>query len=174
MMARTPVGTRTQERSTTALAAHIATRLARVGTDRATRDAWLAALGTRVRSNGLDRAAARAGGAIREWVLVDEAALPIETARVVVVFPGTGRRRPRLLHALRTAGFVRQLIVTRSRRDVIAVLLFLSAERDAVFQAIEKLEQPFLWEDVLEEDREVEADAWRGLVRRAAPLERLD
>jgi hypothetical protein len=173
MMARTPVGTTPQAQSTTALAAHIASRLAGVGSGRTDRDAWLRALGTRVRSNGADRAAARAKHAVRDWVLVDESHLPVPVEKAIVVFPGRGGRRPRLLKKLRELGCVRQLVLTRSRRDLIAVLLYLPDERDQIFGDLERLGQPFFWDDVLEEDRRVEAQAWEAIARRAAPKERL-
>jgi hypothetical protein len=173
-MPRPPVGTRTQGSTATALAAHIASRLCRVPSGRDARDAWLTRdLALKLRSNGLDRAASRAKPATRAWVLVDEKALPLRLEKAFVVFPGDGRRRPRLMRGVGRLGAVRQIMVTRSRRDVICVLLYAEPEREAFFAAVELLGERFLWDDVIDEDRGVEADAWVDLVRRFARQELL-
>ena len=173
-MARTPVGTRPQPLAATAVAALIAARLAGLGSDRATRDAWLGdELGLKLRSNGIDRAAPRTRESMKPWVLVDENTIPITLHRVLVVFPGRGRARPRLVAGLRATQALRQLIVTRSRRDVICVLLHRPSERDELFAAVDALAEPFVWEDVLHEDRTPEADAWVALTVRLANEESL-
>jgi hypothetical protein len=173
-MARTPVGTRPQAIASSAVAAHIASRLTGLGSDRAERDAWLGReLGLKLRSNGLERAALRARPALTAWVLVDERRVPLDVSTALVVFPGRGRVRPRLIAGLRSTGSVRQLIVTRSRRDVICVLLHRHGERDHLFDAVDALGEAFVWEDVVEEDRAVEADAWTALTIRFAEEEAL-
>lgn len=157
----------------TALAAYVASRLAGVGSDRRERDAWFNALGLALRSNGVDRAAPRLGGAARPWLLVDEPALGIGLEKALVTFPGAGRRRPRLVEALARWGVARQIVVTRSRRDVVCVLLYREKEHDALFSAIEGLGEAFISEELLEEDRGLEASTWAALARRCAADELL-
>jgi hypothetical protein len=173
-MTRTPVGTRPQPHATSAVTAHIASRLAGMGSSRGVRDAWLRDdLGVRLRSNGLDRAAARVRHAITPWLLVDERGVSEELDTALVVFPGSGRVRPGLIAGLRSTKALRQLIVTRSRRDVICVLLFERRERDGLFATVEGLGEAFVWEEVLDEDRRVEAEVWAGITRRMAAREGL-
>ncbi len=173
-MTRTPVGTRTQPQAASAVAAHIASRLAGLGSARGVRDAWLRdELQVRLRSNGLDRAAARVRDAITPWLLVDERSLSGDLDKALVVFPGVGRARPGLIAALRSTQALRHLIVTRSRRDVICVLLFERRERDRLFATLEGLEEAFVWEEVLDEDRRAEVDVWVGLTKRMAEREGL-
>ncbi len=172
-MTRPPVGTVAQDASEAAIAAHVASRLAGVASDRAARDLWLESSGLRVRSNALDRAAPRARPGTRKWVLVDESTLPIDVQAALVAFPGEGARRPGLLNRLRRLGVVRQLMVTRSKRDVLGVLLFRVADRDALFAELEAWGERFYWDDLVEEDRRLEAGAWQELARRFAANEDL-
>lgn len=163
-----------QAQSRAALAAHIASRLAGTGSDRSARDNWLEhSLRVKLRSNGLDRAAQRSRDAIRPWLLVDEASADLVLEKAVVVFPGSGRRRPTLLDQLRRSGAIRQIIVTRSRRDIVCVAVFRAGGRDEVFEAIEALGEAFIWDDVLDEDREIESRLWTDLARRLAAQESL-
>jgi hypothetical protein len=94
-------------------------------------------------------------------------------AKVYVHFPGSGRRRPALVEALRGLGVVRQVLVTRSRRDVVCILLCRAEDRDALFDAVEHLGEPFVWDDVLDEDRSIERETWIALSRRFAAAEDL-
>ena len=173
-MTRTPVGTRPQPEATSAIAAHIASRLAGLGSARGARDTWLRdELGVRLRSNGLDRAAARVRGSTAPWLLVDERDISEDVDKALVVFPGSGRARPELIDALYATQALRQVIVSRSRRDVICMLLFARHERDELFATLEGLGEAFVWEEVLDEDRRTEVDAWMGLARRMAAREGL-
>jgi hypothetical protein len=142
--------------------------------DRAARDAWLRNdVRVKLRSNGVERAAERAREAVSASVLVDEARLPLPLEKTYAHFPGGGQRRPRLVAALARLGIVRQLMVTRSRRDIICVLVYLREERDAVFASLERLGEPFLWDEILQEERELERDAWVALSQRLAATEGL-
>jgi hypothetical protein len=89
----------------------------------------------------------------------------------MVIFPGEGRRRLALTQTLAELGPVRQLWETRSRRDIICVLLYRRADRDEFFAAVERLGERFLWEEVIDEDRALEAEAWLELARRLARAE---
>ena len=138
------------------------------------RDAWLRnELGVKLRSNGVERAAPRATSALAPFVLIDEAKLPLDLAKVYVHFPGTGQRRPALVEALRGLGVVRQVLVTRSRRDVVCILICRAEDRHALFDAVEHLGEPFVWDDVLDEDRSIERETWIALSRRFAAAEDL-
>jgi hypothetical protein len=170
-MARPPVGTRSQDRSLAAVAAFLASRLAGVKADDRTR--WLGEARLAIGRNGLERAATYVGTAWRPWLIVDEPALNLGLEKAVVVFPGSGRARPDLLETLRGTGAVRQFLVMRSRRDVIAVLVFPRVDKDALFTTIESTDEPFVWEELLEDDRVVEADMWRALMHKAARREAL-
>jgi hypothetical protein len=173
-MSRPPVGTKAQDSSDTALAAHLASRLCGVQSDRTARDAWLKdRLDLKLRSNGLARAAPRARASTTAWTLIDESTLPLTLEKAMVIFPGDGRRRPVLAEALASVGAVRQLVETRSRRDIICVLLYLPNDRDEFFGVLEALGERFLWEEIIEEDRALEADAWLDLARRLARAELL-
>jgi hypothetical protein len=173
-MPRPPVGTIPQPVSATALAAHVASRLVGRLSDRAARDAWLTSeVGVKLRSNGVERAAERARTAVVAWVLVDETRLPLQLEKAYVHFPGTGRRRLGLIAALRRLGVVRQILLTRSRRDLACVLVYPREDRDDLFAAVERLGEPFLWDEILEEDREVERSMWVGLAQRYAKTEGL-
>lgn len=167
-MTRRPVGNLPQDSSATALASYLASRFAGVPADRSSRNQWLADLKLAVRSNGLERAGAHASRAVAPWLLVDDDELPLDLEKALITIPGTGRAREELLHALRELGAARQIIVTRSRRDIWCVLLYRRSERDGVFAAIERLADEFTWEDVLIEDRQVEVAAWLGLALRCA------
>lgn len=160
-MARPSVGILPQQDSRAAVAAHVASRLAGVGTDRAGRDAWLGErLGLKLRSNGLDRASGRARSATLPWLLVEVSELDLDLQTALLVFPGRGRRRPRLLNALKATGSVRQLMVLDGRRDVICVLLFRRTERIRLRVAVQAIGEEFRWQDVLDEDRRIEANTW--------------
>lgn len=173
-MARPPVGTRPQPLSTAAAAAHIASRLSGIGTSRQARDSWLQGeLGLKLGSNGLDRAAQRVRPGTVPWLLVDEPSLDMDLERALVVFPGEGRRRPDLIAWLRALGAARQILVTRSRRDVLCILVYRAFERERLFAAVEALEESFLWDDILEEDRRLERHMWTALAQRAAREELL-
>jgi len=173
-MPRTSVGTVAQPVSRTALAAHVASRLAGRLSDRERRDEWLKdQVGLKLRSNGVERAASRAQVGVSPFVLVDEPRLPLPLEKAYVHFPGAGERRPALIATLRALGVVRQLLVTRSRRDVVCILVYAKPERDAIFAALEAVNQPFIWDEILEEDRELERDAWVALSQRFAALENL-
>jgi hypothetical protein len=173
-MPRHSVGTVAQPISGTALAANIASRLVGRLSDRAARDTWLRnELGVRLRSNGVERAAARARGGVSSSVLVDETSLPLALEKAYVNFPGRGQRRSELITALEHLGVVRQLLVTRSRRDVVCVLVYRREERDHVFSAFEQLGEPFLWDEILEENRVIERSTWVALSRRFAASEDL-
>lgn len=171
IVARHPVGTRAQEKGLAATAAFLASRF--IGVRAKQRERWLANEQLALGRNGIERAATRARGALRPWLIVDEPALGLGLEKAVVVFPGSGRARPALLDALRRTGAVRQLLVMRSRRDVIAVLVFASTEKQALFAEVESASEPFVWEDLFEEDREIEADMWLALTHRAAKQESL-
>jgi hypothetical protein len=173
-MPRLSVGTVAQPESEAALAAHIASRLVGGLFDRAARDTWLKSeLGVKLRSNGVERAAGRARAAVSPTVLVDESRVPLANEKAFVHFPGPGRRRPRLVAALDRLGVVRQLLVMRSRRDVFCVLVYRVDERERVFQALEALNEPFAWDEVLDEDRRIERRTWAALSRRVAATENL-
>jgi hypothetical protein len=173
-MARPPVGTLPQQDSRAAVAAHVASRLAGIGTDRARRDAWLGKrLGLKLRSNGVDRAAGRAREATLPWLLVDESKLELDLQRAFLTFPGNGRRRPRLIARLKATDSVRQLMVLDRRRDVICVLLFRRSERDRVVDEVRALKEAFQWSDVVDESRELEASAWAALTVQMAQDEAL-
>lgn len=173
-MARPPVGIRAQPLSDTAIAAHVALRLAGVGSNRQAQAAWLKErLGVLVGSNGARRAGPRAAPALRPWVLVREGVLPLDLETALVVFPGRGRRRDRLVRHLRELGPTRQLLVTRSRRDVFCVLLFRRQDREGVFHAVEALGEDFVWEEITHEDRALEGTAWMCLAQRIARDEAL-
>lgn len=109
--------------------------------------------------------------ALRPWLIVEERQLDLEKA--LVVFPGAGRARPELTRFLRDTGAVRQLFVMRSRRDVICVLVFERADKDALFATIETTGEAFAWEELIEDDRTVEAEMWMALMQRAAMREEL-
>jgi hypothetical protein len=168
-VSRSPVGTRSQDKSLTAVAAFIASRLAGVGVGQ--RDRWLAEAHLVVRRNGLERARALVSPALRPWLIVEERQLGLEKA--LVVFPGAGRARPELTKSLRETGAVRQLFVMRSRRDVISVLVFEPADKDALFATIEAMGEAFAWEELIEDDRTVEAEMWMALMQQAARREEL-
>ena len=173
-MPRRSVGRVAQPISDSALAAHVASRLVGGLSQRSERDAWLKNhVGVKLRSNGVERAAERAREAVSPSVLVDEARLPLALEKAYVHFPGTGRRRPRLAAALGGLGVVRQLLVTRSRRDIVCVLIYLRHERDTVFAWLEGLGEPFVWDDILEEAREIERETWVTLLQRLAAAEGL-
>lgn len=173
-MARPSVGILPQQDSRAAVAAHVASRLAGVGTDRARRDAWLGErLGVKLRSNGLDRAAGRARSATLPWLLVAESKLDLDLQTALLVFPGKGRRRPRLLNALKGTGAVRQLMVLDGRRDVICVLLFRRTERIRLRAAVQAIGEDFRWQDVLDEDRQIEASTWMAMTVQMARDEAL-
>lgn len=168
-VSRPPVGMRAQARSLSALSAHIASKMAGIGSGRGERDSWLRDhLGLRLRANGLDRASRLAGEAVHPWLLVDEFKLPLYLDKALVVFPGGGRDRRSLIEALRSTGMVRQIMVGRSRRDVFAVFVFERVARDALFRELDSLGEPFLWDELLEEDRRVELAAWIHLTKRLA------
>jgi hypothetical protein len=61
----------------------------------------------------------------------------------------------------------------RSRRDVICVLVFERTDKDALFATIETMGEAFAWEELIEDDRTVEAEMWVGLMQRAARREEL-
>lgn len=171
-MAKPSVGNLPQQQSRTALAAHVAATLASVGTQRERRDRWISnTLGLSLGSNGLERAAARCADELQPWLLAEVAAAELEAECSLVIFPGNGRARPKLLRGLRKTGAVRQLIVTRSRRDVVCVLLYALSERQRVFEEIDRLGEPMVWEEILEEDRQVEAIAWQTLAKRLGAAE---
>lgn len=170
-MPRRPVGTRSQDKSLAAVAAFIASRLAGIGASE--RDAWLNESQLAVGRNGLERAGAHASTAVRPWLLVDEQLLNLELEKALVLFPGPGRARPALLRSLRATGAVRQLFVMRSRRDVICVLVFEKVDKDDLFAAIESIGESFAWEELIEDDRTVEAEMWAVLMSRAAQREDL-
>ena len=173
-MPRPSAGTVAQALSETALAAHVASRLVGRLSDRVVRDDWLEReLGMKLRSNGVERAARRAQAATSPSVLVDERRLPLGLEKACVRFPGRSRPRPRLVARLRALGVVRQLIVTRHRRDLVCVLVYRSAERDAVRAQLEALGQPLVWEEIAEEDRELERAVWIAMARRLAAAEGL-
>lgn len=125
-------------------------------------------LRVKLRSNGVERAARRVRAAAAPWVLIDESALDLDLDKAFVLFPGKGRRRPALIGALRQLGAARQIVVTRSRRDIVCVLLFRRDRRDAVFAALEALDDPFAWDDVIDEDRAIERETWYELSRQFA------
>ncbi len=160
-----------QDRSLTAVAAFLASRLSGVCARNRTR--WLAETRLAIGRNGLERAGTYAKAAWRPWLIVDELALNLGLEKAVVVFPGSGRARPNLLEALRQTRAVRQILVMRSRRDVIAVLVFPSVDKETLFMKIELAGEPFVWEELLEDDRIVEAEMWFALMRRAAEQEAL-
>jgi hypothetical protein len=120
-------------------------------------------LGVKLRSNGLDRAAARARRATSPWLLVDESKLGLDLRRAFLVFPGVGRRRPRLVARLKATQAVRQLMVVGEKRDIVCVLLFRRTERDRVLAEVKKVGAVFDWHDVEDEDRGLEANAWVSL-----------
>ena len=170
-IARNPVGNRPQHLTPTAAGAYLAERLAGLSSSRAARDQWFANdLGVRVRSNGVDRARGQVQGATRPWLLINEGALPLPMRldRVLVMFPGRGARRPTLIRRLRQLGTVRQLTTTRSRRDIFCVLVYRADHRDRVFRSVEDLGEPFIWDEILDEDRTVEAELWATLTREFA------
>ena len=173
-MTRPPVGTVPQQISDSALAAHVASRLVGGLSDRRARDVWLREhVGVKVRSAGLERASERARSAVSPSVLVDESRLGMSLDKAYVHFPGVGRRRPVLTRELTNLGCVRQLLVTRSRRDVICVLVYQRSERDEIFAALESLGEPFAWDEILEEDRAIEQSTWVALAGRIAVSEDL-
>jgi hypothetical protein len=168
------VGTRAQSLSAAAAAAHIASRLSGIGTSRQERDSWLKGnLGLKLRSNGLDRAAQQVRTGTMPWLLVDEPMLSLDLERALVVFPGSGSRRPKLIARLEGLGTARQILVTRSRRDVLCILVYRTFEREGLFAAAETLGEAFLWDEVLEEDRRLEGSMWTALAQRAAGEESL-
>jgi hypothetical protein len=171
ILARPPVGTRSQEKSLTAVAAFIASRLAGVGVER--RASWLQEARLAVGRNGLERAAAHASAAVKPWLLVEESQLGLELEKALVLFPGHARARPELTRFLRQTGALRQLLVMRSRRDVLCVLVFHRDDRDALFESIESTGESFIWEELIEDDRTVESAMWRALMQRAAVREAL-
>ena len=168
-IARNPVGNRPQHLTRTAVGAYLAERLAGLSSSRVARDEWFANdLGVMVRSNGVDRARGQLQGATRPWLLINEGALPMKLDRVLVIFPGKGARRPTLIRRLRQLGTVRQLTTTRSRRDIFCVVVYRADHKDRVFRSIEELSEPFIWDEILDEDRAVEADLWATLTREFA------
>lgn len=171
-MSRPSVGNLPQGASHSALAAHVASTLARVGTGRAARDRWLEEqLGLTIRSNGLERAASLCGDHLRPWLLVAKEATGTSVETTLVVFPGQGQGRPGLLAKLYGTGAVRQLLVTRSRRDVLCVLLHPAADRQRLFEQLDSLGEPMAWEEILEEDREIESIAWQTLAKQLGVAE---
>jgi hypothetical protein len=171
MVPARPVGTRSQDKSLAAVAAFIASRLSGVGAGK--REKWLCDAGLAVGRNGMERAGTHAGSALRPWLVVDEAQLDLGLEKALVVFPGLGRTRPELVSSVRRTGAVRQLFVMRSRRDVICVLVFQRIDKDDLFTAIEATGEAFAWEELIEDDRMVEAEMWTALMRRAAEREGL-
>jgi hypothetical protein len=168
-MARPSVGTDAQHLTATALAAYVAARLHGLPYNRAARGEWLReTLTSRLGSNSLDRVAPRARSATKSWILVDEARLALDVVKRLVIFPGAGRRRPHLEAGLRRLGVVRQLLLTRSRRDLISVLVYDAPRGEEIFHSVERLGEPFLWEEILEEDRSIEATLWVELAKQFA------
>lgn len=171
-MPKPPVGKLPQPLSRAALAAHVASTLARVGTERQTRDTWIRnTLGLSLRSNGLERAAGESTNDLHPWLLADALSAKLGLEVSLVLFPGQGRPRPKLLRTLRETGVARQLLVTRSRRDVLCVLLHLPVDKNRLFEELDRLGEPMVWEEVLEEDRQIESIAWRGLAQRLGEIE---
>jgi hypothetical protein len=171
IVARPPVGTHPQAKSLAAVAAFLASRL--IGVKTGKRDEWLAGEQLVIGRNGLERAGTYARSSLRHWLIVDEPALGLGLEKAAIVFPGSGRARPELIEALRRTKAVRQLLVMRSRRDVIAILVFPGTDKEALFAEIESAGEPFVWEELLEDDRLVEAEMWLALMHRAAEQESL-
>src|SRR5947207_2841916 len=137
-MARPPVGAVAQAESRGALFAFITARL--YGSPTREHDAFFRdELGIRVSRSGAETAArpyrltsprkrprgtarsepSRREPILRDWLLVDERRLNLET--VLLRFPGDGRRQSALLAMLDDVPGIRQVIETASRREVVAI-----------------------------------------------------
>jgi hypothetical protein len=103
---------------------------------------------------------------------VNEERLGVE--RALVRFPGKGRRQGALIAALKTCPGVRQVIELSAAGDVLAILLFRGpGDRKAVRSALEEMDRPMYWDDVVLEDHEPAISTWQRLLRRAAEDEGL-
>lgn len=186
-MARTPLGVRPQPETQAALFAYFAARLSGIPAEGF--DAFFQGLGLAVRRNGALRAmrplryqppgkglpgrkpsrprrAGRRAG-FRDWILIDESAVDVETA--LIRFPGTGARQTDLISALRTAVGVRQVFETAHKRDVYAMVLFRGRqERRRLRARLEELAEKIVWDDVLWETHESAIATWCDLARGSA------
>ena len=190
-MVRTPVGNKPQPDTQAALFAYLAARLADVPVARF--NDFFGRLGIKVRRDGAMRAmkarrfnpptksiagrkpstpSAPTSPALRDWLLVDEAALEVETA--LLRFPGSGRRQSALIDGLTCLPGVRQVIETAHLRDVFAVVIFLGPTHRRDLRAqVEELAPEVVWDDVLFETHEPTVRSWQELARRTAAREGL-
>lgn len=108
-----------------------------------------------------------------KWLLVDEERLGLGLERALVTFLAPIRDLPALEVRLRALGVVGRLAVTRSRRDVVCEVLYRREERDAIYEALQGVGVPMVWDEIVSLDRGIERDAWLGLARRLADEESL-
>ena len=114
---------------------------------------------------------ARRDQALRGWQLVDERELGYK--RALVRFPGEGARQADLLVALRRVSGVRQIIETRERRDVYAIVIFAPEEEDRLLAKLEGLGRCH-WNGIGDEDHRPALRTWRTLLKRKARNEGLE
>jgi hypothetical protein len=190
-MARTPLGTKPQSQTRTALFAYVAAQLA--GIPIRAFDETFRAWGLAVRQDGASGAASlvkeqplakrRRGrqpsrrtavldAAVRDWLLIDELRLGIELA--ILRFPGDGTPQADLIRRLRATPGVRQLLETAHKRDVVAIVLFSGARgRQEVRAQVDEIAERVIWDDVLSETWDPAARTWRALALAAAAEEEL-
>ncbi|MDQ3725265.1 MAG: hypothetical protein M3335_05155 [Actinomycetota bacterium] len=113
---------------------------------------------------------ARRDQALRSWLLVDEERLGYK--RALVTFPGDGARQVDLIASLRRTVGVRQVIETRERRDVHAIVLFTPEEEDQLLAKLEGLGR-CLWNGISDEDHLPALHTWETLLKRKARREGL-
>jgi hypothetical protein len=190
-MARPPVGTVRQSSSRTALFAYITARLH--GSPPRDHDEFFRQeIGVAIGRDGAERAArphrfesprkktrgtpagpvTRVDGALRDWLLVDEQRLGLETA--LIRFPGDGRKQTELLDILKALPGIRQVVETAPRREIVVIAVFRDAQARRDLRAqLEEVAGRILWEEILEETHTPALATWAALARGAAVTEQL-
>lgn len=110
---------------------------------------------------------------MRTWKLVDESEIGLDVEKVIAILPGVGTRRDDILDVLEQSGFARQILLGRSRRDIVCVLQFCREDKEDAFGLLESLDVPFSWDEVIAEDRAIEAENWISIAQSFSGREHL-
>jgi hypothetical protein len=108
--------------------------------------------------------------ALRSWLLVDEPSLGYK--RALARFPGEGARQVDLLASLRRVAGVRQIIETRERRDIYAIVLYIPEEEESLLAELEGLGRCH-WNGISDEDHAPALRSWETFLKRKARAEGL-
>jgi len=190
-MARPSVGTVPQATSQTGLFAYIAARL-HGSPPRDHSRFFRDELGVAVGRNGAEAAAkphrfesphqkrrgspagpiTRRDSALRDWLLIDEQQLGLETA--LIRFPGDGRKQTQLIGMLDHLPGVRQVVETAPRREIVIVAVFSGARaRQELRARLEEVAEQMIWDEILKETHVPSLVTWAALSREAAVRESL-